>query len=62
MKPMKKITDPTFKYTCAADTNIRKTFDRVRKEMKQEQEDAKKRAEIRQLSEARRKLLQRKTP
>jgi len=30
--------------------------------MKQEQEDAKKRAEIRQLSEARRKLLQRKTP
>jgi hypothetical protein len=59
---MKTILDPTFKYTCAADTNIRKTFDRVRKEMKQEQEDAKKRAEIRQLSEARRKLLQRKTP
>jgi hypothetical protein len=59
---MKTLLDPTFKYTPADRTNIRKTFERVRKEMKQEQEDAKKRAEIRQLSEARRKLLQRKTP
>jgi len=46
---MKTLLDPTFKYTPADRTNIRKTFERVRKEMKQEQEDAKKRAEIRQL-------------
>lgn len=31
---MKKITDPTFKYTRSTDTDIRKTFARVRKEMR----------------------------
>jgi len=29
---MKRITDPTFKYTPAVSTDIRKTFARVRKE------------------------------
>lgn len=32
---MKKITDPKFKYTPAAETDIRKTFARVRREQQQ---------------------------
>lgn len=32
---MKRITDPTFKYTPAMDTDIRKTFERVRRELEQ---------------------------
>lgn len=31
---MKSILDPTFKYNNAASTDLRKTFARVRKEMK----------------------------
>ena len=31
---MKRITDPDFKYTNAASTDIRKTFARVRREQK----------------------------
>lgn len=30
---MKSILDPTFRYVPSADTDIRKTFDRVRREM-----------------------------
>lgn len=35
---MKRITDPEFKYTNSADTDIRKTFARIRKEQKKQQE------------------------
>jgi glutamate formiminotransferase len=38
MKPRTPITDPAFRYTCAAKTDIRKTFARVRKEMREKQE------------------------
>jgi len=31
---MKSILDPTFKYTSSANTDIRKTFERVRREMR----------------------------
>jgi hypothetical protein len=31
---MKTILDPTFEYTPSTSTDIRKTFDRVRKELK----------------------------
>jgi hypothetical protein len=33
---MKKLTDPTFKYTPAAATNIRLTFARERKRLREE--------------------------
>lgn len=35
---MKRITDPTFKYTPAMNTNIRATFERIRKEQEQAKE------------------------
>lgn len=35
MKPTRSILDRTFKYTPAAATDLRKTFARVRKELKQ---------------------------
>lgn len=34
-KPRVPITDPAFKYTNAAQTNLHKTFARVRREQKQ---------------------------
>lgn len=34
MKPTKSILDPSFKYTNAAQTDIAKTFARVRREMR----------------------------
>jgi hypothetical protein len=33
MKPAKPITDPTFRYTNAASTDLRKTFARIRREL-----------------------------
>lgn len=30
---MKRITDPEFKYVSAADTDLRKTFKRIRREL-----------------------------
>lgn len=35
MRPPKRITDPTFKYVDAAHTNIRRTFERFRREQKE---------------------------
>ena len=34
-KPPKSILDPTFRYTPAHETDIRKLFDKVRREQKQ---------------------------
>lgn len=34
---MKKITDPDFKYVSAANTDIRKTFQRIRRELKKQE-------------------------
>ncbi len=34
---MKSLLDPTFRYTPSAETDIRKTFARVRREMRQRQ-------------------------
>jgi hypothetical protein len=36
---MKSILDPTFRYTPSANTDIRKTFARARREMKKRQQD-----------------------
>lgn len=36
MKKPKSILDPSFRYTSSSSTDIRKTFARVRREMKQE--------------------------
>ncbi len=38
MKPAKSLLDPNFRYTPAAATDIRKTFARVRREMRKAQE------------------------
>jgi single-stranded DNA-binding protein len=38
MKPTKPITDPSFKYTPAAETNVALTFARVRRELKKQQQ------------------------
>lgn len=38
---MKSILDPNFRYTSAAKTDIRKTFNRVRREMAAQAESAK---------------------
>ena len=38
MKPAKPITDPTFRYTPSVQTDLRKTFARVRREAKQHAE------------------------
>lgn len=38
MKPTKCITDPEFKYVPAAETDLRKTFARARRELKKQQE------------------------
>lgn len=38
MKPPKRLTDPDFRYTPSNNTDIRKTFARIRREMKQEKE------------------------
>ena len=35
---MKRITDKSFKYVPAAETDIRKTFDRIRREQKAKEE------------------------
>ena len=35
---MKRITDPDFKYVNAASTDIRRTFKRIRDEMRKERE------------------------
>lgn len=35
---MKSILDPSFKYTKAVETDLRKTFARIRREMKEQQE------------------------
>jgi hypothetical protein len=34
---MKSILDPTFRYTCSASTDLRKTFARVRREQAAQQ-------------------------
>jgi hypothetical protein len=36
MKPTKSILDKSFRYVPSASTNIRKTFERIRNEMKRE--------------------------
>ena len=44
---MKSILDPSFRYTKSVDTNLRKTFARVRRELrKQQQEQSTVRVEI----------------
>lgn len=35
---MKRITDPSFKYTPAVQTDIRKTFERIREEQRKEKQ------------------------
>jgi hypothetical protein len=37
---MKSILDPSFRYTCAAATDLRKTFAKVRRELRQQQREA----------------------
>lgn len=37
---MKSILDPTFRYTKSVETDLRKTFARVRREMRKQQEAA----------------------
>lgn len=39
MRNHKSILDPRFKYVPAKDTNIAKTFKRIRRELAQEQEE-----------------------
>lgn len=36
---MKRITDPTFRYVNAAETDIRKTFKRIREQQKQAEQE-----------------------
>ncbi len=38
MNPVKRITDPAFRYTNSASTNLEKTFARIRKELKEQRE------------------------
>jgi hypothetical protein len=38
--PMKSILDPSFQYTNSLETDLRKTFARVRREMRKEQQQA----------------------
>ncbi len=49
MKPIIPITDPQFKYTDAANTDIRKRFDRVRKELGLKNKEAKNVVPIKQV-------------
>lgn len=35
MKPNKSILDPSFRYTCSVQTDVAKTFARIRRERKQ---------------------------
>jgi len=37
---MKSIFDPSFRYTKSVDTDLRKTFARVRRELRKSQQDA----------------------
>jgi hypothetical protein len=36
-KPPKSILDPSFKYRSAASTDVRKTFDRIRRQQRQDE-------------------------
>ena len=36
-KPSKSILDPTFKYRSAASTDVRKTFERIRRQQRQDE-------------------------
>lgn len=38
MNPPKSILDPSYRYTNAANTNLEKTFARIRREMKEQKE------------------------
>jgi hypothetical protein len=38
MSPAKRITDPTFRYTNSASTDLRKTFARIRREQRKAQQ------------------------
>jgi len=49
---MKSILDPTFRYTPSVETDIKKTFARVRREMRQRELE-----KARSLAEARSKVL-----
>ena len=43
---MKSILDPSFKYTSSVNTDLAKTFARVRREQRKGEEDAKSRPEV----------------
>lgn len=42
---MKRILDPSFKYKPSFDTDVRKTFERAVRQVKQAQEEARKRSD-----------------
>ena len=37
--PMKSILDPSFRYTKSVETDLRKTFARIRRELRKQQQD-----------------------
>ena len=37
MKPVKSVLDPAFRYTSSVETDLRKTFARIRREQKRQQ-------------------------
>lgn len=47
---MKSILDPTFKYVPSTKTNVAKTFDRIRKEMREKEKSLQTVQDVRQLN------------
>ena len=43
---MKRLTDPAFKYTPSVETDLKKTFARVRKQLQRDQADCARREQV----------------